>query len=506
MSSVRTVKIMLYGNAVVVVCATLYFLLIPGVLVLHRISDSALREGRIPGEAWRLHKYLTPRFAEYAEARIASGAAANVNYRDVAATEWPLFGAVFYLWATENLQRAWEKGGCRCGTAPAVYARKTIEACGKLLADPVQHSWVRRHWGDKYMHTSDVFFRSLLIAGLASYDKLLATGEYLPLLKDQCDTLAAELDASPHGVLEDYPGECYPIDVFAAMAWIRKADEVTGLDHSAFVKREMRAFRPPYLDKRGLIPWMADPVTGKATRPNSRGIINSHVLTFAPDVCPDDAKEWYRRYEKYFWQKTWYGEGWREFYRDDPDADLLFDVDAGPIIGGFGPAANAFGFAAAERNGRLDQAYLLAVQIIAASWPLPDGTLLGPRLLSDSRNAPYLGETGLLWQLSTTPPSGAEIVKPAEFHWPGSIYLAILFYFGIPLLVAVSGLFNIARFAKLEKAGKVPEYRGLDTQFRAWCLFLGIGIVIMASGLIWGGAVVLACVLLPKFEVRAVNP
>lgn len=434
-----------YGKSIIVALLTCYFFMIPGFMVIRNISDPALKEGEIPAEAWRLHKYLAPRYENYVKERIKSGKAGKIHYLNVPATEWPLFGSVFYLWATEHLQEAWENGDrSHSDIAPAIYAKDTIEACKDLLLDPVHHTWVKTHWGEDYMHQENVFFRSLIIAGLTSYEKLTNSGECIPLLIDQCDTLSAELDASPHGVLYDYPNECYPIDVFAAVAWIKRADQVTGKDHSDFVKRELRAFQKPYLDKKGLIPWLVDPATAEQYGGGSRGIINSHVLIFAHEIYPEQGKKWYDIYEKHFWQKSWYGEGWREFYRDRPNSEWTFDVDSGPIIGGFSPSANAFGVAAARVNGRMDHAYTLATQILTAAWPLPDGRLLGARLLSDWEHAPYLGETGILWQLTVTAPEGVEKIKGGNIA--GSIYIiGFAFYFGISLLIFIALFLQIRK-------------------------------------------------------------
>ena len=352
----RTAAAMVRANAAIAAALALWFLLIPGLLVLRNLSDPALRNGGIPREAWRLHRYLAPRYERWARARIASGDAARVHYLDVPSTEWPLFGSVFFLWATENLQRAWEHNPLCASRAPADYARGAVEACKDLLLDPAHHTWVKTHWGSAYMHHEDVFFRSLLIAGLTSYERLTHAGTCLAVLRDQVDTLADELDRSPYGILHDYPGECYPIDVLAAVAWLRRADSVLGTDHSAFVARERRAFEGARLDKHGLIPWFVDPQTGEQAEA-SRGIVNAHVLVFARELYTDLADAWYRVYEEQFWQERWWAAGFREYYRDRPNGEWTFDVDAGPILGGFSPSANAFGIAAARVNGRLDHAY-----------------------------------------------------------------------------------------------------------------------------------------------------
>ena len=415
---------------------------------------------------------------------------------NIPATEWPLFGSVFYLWATENLQNAWEKGEHRYSDqAPAQYAKKTIEACKNMLMDPVHHTWVKKHWGENYMHRENVFFRSLLIAGLTSYENLTHSGKYIAFLKDQCDTLAEDLDASPYGILYDYPGECYPIDVFAAVAWIKKADRVTGADHSAFFARELRAFQGKRLDKHGLIPWLVDPETGAKLQADSRGIINTHILTFAPDLYPEAAEKWYKIFEEQFWQKKWYGEGWREFYRDTPNSNWTFDIDSGPIIGGFSPAGNAFGFAAAERNGRIDQAYILASQVLTSTWPLPDGRLLGCRALSE-KNAPYLGECGILWQLTVTPPEGKKVVKGG--YWGGGAYLGLTICFGVFTLVLTSVLLKMRSLRKLST--EKLENRDWRPQLIAWWILLSAGIVSAFFNILISLFCLLALTILPRFN------
>lgn len=494
----RVTQLLLAGNSAILCLLVAYFLFIPGLLVLRNVRDPAIRTGDIPREAWRIHRHLAPRYERWARERIESGKAAEVHTLDVPGTEWPLFGSVFYLWATENLQEAWEKEPGLSARAPAEYAAGAVEACKDLLLDPVHHSWVKDHWGDDYLHIENVFFRSLLIAGLTSYERLTGSGETLAVLRDQLDTLSQDLDESPFGVLHDYPGECYPIDVFAAVAWIRRGDTVAGTDHSAFIERERRAFQGLRLDSRGLIPWIVDPRTGSQWEA-SRGIVNAHVLVFARDVYPDLAKTWYDLYEEHFWQETWWAAGFREFYRDRPDSEWTYDVDSGPIVGGFSPSANAFGVAAARVNGRLDHAYSLTAQVLAACWPLPDGRLLGARMLSDPEHAPYLGEAGILWQLTETPHETATIVPAGRAG--GAVRIGYVFYFGNSLLVFAGVWLRLRRWKRMAAAGTIVPW--VQGQALLW-----VGLVLVAVLLAVFGQILFAvlCLLFAQFLPRSWRP
>lgn len=487
----RGVRIVRVGNLLVGLLVALYFLIIPGVLVLRDLRDPALSGSGIPRMAWRVHRQMTTRYERWARERVASGRAAHLETHDVPSTEWPMFGSVYYLWATEALQDAWERDPSLAPVAPAVYARPTVDAALDLILDPVHHTWVRRHWGDNYLHTENVFFRSLLIAGITSHMRLTGTTNHVPLLRDQVESLAADLDASPCGLLNDYPAECYPIDVFAATYVIRKADRVLGTDHSAFVGRELRAFQGDRLDSYGLIPYSSVAASGFVLHP-SRGICNSYICIFAPELYPTQAARWYATYVDHFWQQRLGAEGFREFRRDIPDTEWTYDVDSGPVIAGFSPAANAYGVAAARANGRFDHAYTLSAQVLVACWPLADGTLLGARLLSSAAHAPYLGESNLLFLLTRQPVAGVPKVNGG--HWPVLVYVWLMFYFGLGSLVVYS---TVSGF----RIGRGRDYRASALQFGAWLILCGVGAgLAMAGHPVIGFLALLVSQFLPRWS------
>ena len=121
------------------------------------------------------------------------------------------------------------------------------------MIDPRHASWVKDHWGEQYLHRENVFYRMLVISALTAHARLRCSRVHVDLLRDQVKSLAEELDASPHGLLDDYPGQCYPADVLAAVAAIRRADSVLGTDHADFVRRSIRGFQGRCLDERGLV-------------------------------------------------------------------------------------------------------------------------------------------------------------------------------------------------------------------------------------------------------------
>ena len=395
----------------------------PGVIVVEAIFDRGSNGEGLPKLARRLHGSLSPRFEAWARQRVAEGKAEHVPVADVAGTEWPLFGCVFYLWATEALQRDWERNPAQFQAEPRI-ARTAIDAAVRLVIDPKHASWVKEHWGERYLETENVFYRMLVINALTAHARLLRSDEFHDVLRTQVETLAHELDEAPHGLLDDYPGQCYPTDVMAAIAAIRRADAVLGTNHSDFVVRSLRAFTGAHAGSLGLPPYAADARNG-APLDASRGCSNSYMVLAAPTLWPDTAGVWYRRYEQHFWQRDILAAGFREFPKGS-GVDWYFDVDAGPVLRGIGFAASAFGLAGARTNGRFDHAYPLTIEMLAASWPLPGNRLLVPRLVSDHQNAPLLGEVAILYQLATSPDQNV-----ATRHHRGVLPAIVFVFLGI---------------------------------------------------------------------------
>jgi hypothetical protein len=347
------------------------------------------------------------------------------------------------------LQAAWEEDPNLSATMPSNYARGAIEAAAALVSDPNHAAWVRVHWGDDYLHQENLFYRMLLISGLTSYQKLLADDRYEPLLRDQVESLAHELEQSPYGLLDDYPGQCYPIDVLPAVAAIQRADEVLETDHSAFVAEAVRAFEGSRLDSdTGLPAYVADANSGLGIGP-ARGVGISYMLIWAPELWPNTAESWYGRYQTYFWQENWFLAGVREFSRESSYPGWLVDVDAGPVVAGYGTAATAFAIGAARANGRFDQSYALTAEALVFSWPLP-GTLLGPRLLSNLSDAPYVGEAALLFNL-TRQPIITETGGQTDGRVPFVVYLGLSFYAFAGIIGIGSAVALIRRWRRLTK-------------------------------------------------------
>jgi hypothetical protein len=430
-------------NSVVIAGLAVFFLIYPGLRAILDIQDPALRQPGTPKAAWRLYRSLTPRYATWAKSRVAQGRAADLSTGDISGTEWPLFGSVFYLWSVENLQAAWDAGDHTPGIEPKVFARDAVIAASELVIDPRHASWVQKHWGTNYLHRENVFYRMLVIGALTAREKLLHDSAHLDLLRDQVESFATELDSSKTGLLDDYPGQCYPGDVMAALMCIKRADAVLGTDHSEFINRALRGFTGHQETRFHLPPYAANADTGTPAS-DARGCANSYMALTAPELWPGQAKVWFALYDKSFWQERITAVGYREFPKNDPSSDWTMDVDAGPVVAGHGVSASAFGIGAARKNGRFDRAYPLATELLVTVGELPNGALAVPRLLSNLSDAPMLGEAAILWQLSTQPEHGFAVKTGGAV--PGYVYivLSVVFLIGLLLILSAAERFRAA--------------------------------------------------------------
>lgn len=428
--------IVVFKSLILFILANFLFI-IPLITVIRDLSDPAIQGRGIPKSAVRLHQNMIDPFTQWATDRVTEASATALNINDISGTEWPIFSAVYFLWATEALQIEWEQNPEFAKQAPAIYAADAIEAAARLVADPNHAAWVQRHWGDDYLHQENIFYRMLLISGLSSYERLINNDQYHALLDDQVRTLSQELTDSPHGLLDDYPGQCYPIDILPAIAVIKRTDILDTPVEDAFVQYALRGFSDARLDPLTNLPaYIANSRTGQGVG-SARGVGISYMLIWAPELWPDVAADWYSTYEQHFFSKGRLLTGIREFPTVAGRAEWLFDIDAGPVFGGVGTAASAFGIGAARANGRFDHAYPLTAQALAVSWPLPNNTLLIPRLLSNLTDAPFVGETAILFNLTRTSISATETTV-SDASLPLAVYVMFLFYTvgGLTLLAA----------------------------------------------------------------------
>lgn len=488
-------------NAVIITTVAVYMFLYPAVLLVVYLNDDGLVKAQTPRFVYQLHQQLSNKMGPWAKERVLAKAATQLGVEDVAGTEWPIFSSVFYLWATENLQHAWEIDHTLSKEAPNKYGADAIKAAIELILDENHATWVKQHWGETYLEKENLFYRMLIISGMTSYQSLTGDNQFEPFLRRQVNSLAKELDDSPYGLLDDYPEECYPVDIVPAIVAIARADRLLNTDHSAMIQRAIRGFSDTRLDSKTNLPaYNVSARTGEAIG-GARGVGVSFMTLWSPEIWPATANQWYTDYVLHFWQHSTLFAGFREFPKHVTNKDWFLDIDSGPVLNGYGVAASAFGIGAARANDHFEHAYALSAMGLACSWPLPDGTLLTCRLLSNASDAPYVGEAALLFGLSVLPVNTIADMnthKEIETRTPLLVYIIIFSH----LLVAVVLLWSVVKLVRqwCSKNDSL-NIKYPKAQFVVYLLLMSVAMIGLAVNATFGYIFMMLMLLFPRIHV-----
>ena len=397
------------------------FLIYPAIMITLVMFDPQLKES---GQSWlvpMLFKTTITKYNSWAEEHISLDKAKNA--RGIALEEWPMFGAVFILKTIESLQN---QGKIEIKDEDVSLA---IKNAVNIISSPSTAEWVKRRWkrrylktGQTYLESENVFYRMLLIMGLSSYKKITGDIKYDNLINQQYKSLHNELLKAKYHLRDDYPTECYPVDVLWAVASIKQANMVMGnqIDTKELERVFMQTLNSQVRDKRGLPAFTVFSRKGVILQ-KARGAGTSGLLTFASALDREIAKEWYNSYERYFWKDNRWFIGFREYPKGEPNTP---DVDSGPIIKEFGSVATLFGIGASKSVGRLDHTVPLTVEAIASLWATPFGFIIpsfGGKMLVDSW---ALGDVALMFSMTRT--INADEITQFNGSYPWSVW-AILF-------------------------------------------------------------------------------
>ena len=403
--------------------------------------DQGLRKGDLPGYLPGWYQRTAKRYAGWAEEYLASKVAASVHHNNIPATEWPMFGSVFFLLGTDALINEWEKE-----TVLSPQVEKAVEKAVHLVNHPVTATWVQTKWGDDYLEEENCFYRGLLILGISSFQRITGSQEYEDKLYQQANGLAREIREAPYHLIDDYPGECYPNDVLWTLACILSLKDRLEEDVEGLGQDFMSVLTEKTVTELGLPPYGADKDSGFPWG-GARGCSNSGILCYAPDLDQEIASRWYDLHEKFFWKQNGFASGFTEFPGGKPA--FYWDPDAGPVLFGWGVAATAFGMGAARRQGRFDHYAPMVMEVIASSWPTPFGHLI-PSFLGYAADAPVLGEVSMIF--SMTRPKKEGMARAYAGGIPGSVWLSAFLYFLAALLSILWEVLTWRRVLSLRRA------------------------------------------------------
>lgn len=407
----------LVASGVVIVLAVL-FCIYPAVIVGVLMTDTLLRQ---QGQSRLLPLWvraLAGRYERWAEGYLSTGYARKVDAFNVAGTEWPMFGSVYFLVTVDELQRQGRLD------ASQGKVRRAVERAAEIVVSPDTATWVKAKWGETYLTRENVFYRMLLILGLSSYERITGDRRHRALMSTQRKGLAEELERARYHVLDDYPGECWPNDVLWSVAAIQRAARLEGENHDALARGLMNVLDGS-LKVAGLPAFKVDKATARVWE-TPRGCGNSGILSFAAELDAGIASRWYREHDAQFWKQTIWLAGFTELPRGSKETTS--DVDSGPVAFEFGSVASAFGIGAAKSVGRMDHAATLTLEAVACSWPTPFGFLLPSAMGKVAMDGGCLAETALLF--SMTRPCRVTDTVPFKGPVPLIVWLMLAAYAG----------------------------------------------------------------------------
>jgi hypothetical protein len=209
-------------------------------------------------------------------------------------------------------------------------------------------------------------------------------------------SLARRLAASPHALLETYPGETYPADVAAVAGAIGLHAEVASIDRRALLSRWSATMRERCSDPgTGMLFQQMDAFTGAPAGP-PRASGTALAVYFASFADPALARDLWRAVGRQRRSVLGFG-GVRE---RAPGDDGPGDVDSGPVVLGVSVSATGFALAGARMFG--DRAAFTEL------WRTAD--LFGVPVVRPSRSRFLTGGplgNALLLALATAPRVGA---------------------------------------------------------------------------------------------------
>lgn len=158
--------------------------------------------------------------------------------------------------------------------------------------------------------------------------------------------IAQAFAASPSPYLESYTQQAWPADAVVALHSLRLHERLRGADHGAVIARWVEQVRTRY-DSLDMVPHAWDPYTD-AVHQNARGSSLALINVFLPDIDSALAAQQFRNWKGMFILERFGVPAVREHPIGNGAPG---DVDSGPLILGYGPAATIVGMATCKRNG-----------------------------------------------------------------------------------------------------------------------------------------------------------
>ena len=85
---------------------SIYYFLHPSIAVYLQIRDLSSPQSGISKFAFNNHRAISDEIATWAQRRVDRSLGKDLSTSKISGTEWPMFSVVYFLWSTEELDKA----------------------------------------------------------------------------------------------------------------------------------------------------------------------------------------------------------------------------------------------------------------------------------------------------------------------------------------------------------------------------------------------------------------
>lgn len=179
-------------------------------------------------------------------------------------------------------------------------------------------------------------WKNYLLSNLLGIDRKMSKNQqYITLFKDECDRISNALKASKSPYLESYPEQCWPADMFVAIASLNNYDKIIESRYEEQITKWVKDIKKQLDPNTHMIPHKINRDDGKVLQ-GTRGCSIVLILRMLAEINPTFAQEQFRLFDSLFLDKTMGLPSVREYPKGTYG---IGDIDSGPVILGVGFSA-----------------------------------------------------------------------------------------------------------------------------------------------------------------------
>lgn len=232
----------------------------------------------------------------------------------------------------------------------------TVETCIERMLTAEVRAFDTDQWKEDALESLDgpnahAAYLGYLNVVLGVHRRLVPDSRFSALNDRISHALARHLAASPHGIIETYPHEAYPMDNASVVTSLLLHAQNTGANHGAALHRPLAHFTQAWVDRDSGLLYQAIDAQSNQPAERARASGTAFAATMLGFAERDISARLYATVQKQC-TKSLLGFGYVNEYPHGQSGHG--DVDSGPVIFGISPSATGFLLGAARASGDHD--------------------------------------------------------------------------------------------------------------------------------------------------------